>query len=741
MASRAGILGRAVVSTGATDPAPWGSPPTPVLPQWYFEAHQGSHLPLPPALQRLASSKARLLTLGDLATLWELRNEPLAKEEHDALVKMAYRIGRPPDDHVVMPEGLSADRLLQCPLRARTFNCLRRELDGHMPLGPSPLGEVTVGDLLRITNFGLVSLLDLMCVVEAAQNLGYFQEPALAHPYAQSHSALAAHAALPAQDPPEPPDPTEVAWSTATVVLQRLLTAASEISGARTLADALSGDLGGLAAKLGMADHLGEISLADLTGEPQLAHESLSALTELWESLPHVEQTILHKRILAANPLTLEELGETADLTRERIRQIEKRVESRLNHPSITGPAVNCWIGTFAVLLGRELGPITSQSTLEEQVSATFPTPDDPEKQNRAITEMARQLLQQELDYLCSDSHCLSPEARTAIKEIREHASPLADEIGLIDEAALRDCLTGEAWHEHWEALLEESGLHRLSGRLALRDTAKAKAKAALLTIGRPASKEEVGELSGLKPDRAGAQLSLLPGVVRADKHRWGLAEWVDDEYEGIPAEIIQRINEDGGSTRLSRLLEELPRMFNVTPGSVTAYAKTARFQISDGHVSLADPSSLKLRDLDDIVHGRTADGQPFWSFKVEDRYLDGYSLVGMPPEIAKALGCEPDGRVRIPVLSPAGCGPVSVGWSLSSLAGASLGYLSEPLKLLGAKGGHSVKLVLEHSGVSLKHLRSQNPVSSSMEARKEDLNSDKAKDFIERMKRRRRSL
>ena len=47
---------------------------------------------------------------------------------------------------------------------------------------------------------------------------------------------------------------------------------------------------------------------------------------------------------------------------------------------------------------------------------------------------------------------------------------------------------------------------------------------------------------------------------MRADKNRWGLAEWIDDEYEGIAAEIVQRIEEDGGATRLERLIDELPK-------------------------------------------------------------------------------------------------------------------------------------------------------------------------------------
>jgi len=685
MDSRTDIPGKVVLSIHATDLAPWGSPPTPVLPRWYFETLHSTRLPSP--LWEL-SAKTSLRTLGDLATLWEYRSRPLAKEEHDALIRLANRIARPPDYQVVIPEGLHIGLLLRCPLKVRTVNCLRRELDEHLPsplafTEPDPVGEMTVGDLLRITNFGLVSLLDLMCVIESAQSLGYFREPAVAHPYAQSPSALSAHSALPAQAAVEPPDPADIAWESTVVVLQRLLAAAAGVNGSRTLADALSSDLGGLATTLGMADHLAGIPLADLTGEPDMANESLAALSQLWESLSPTEQVILHKRMLAADPITLEELGEMADLTRERIRQIEKRIESRLNHPSITGPAVKCWIGVLAILLRRKLGPITSQSNLEERISATFPTTDDPEEHKQAVIKMARQLLQQELDYSYGDDLCLSPEARTAIKKLKEQASLLADEIGLIDNTALRNCLPDEAWQQHWEALLQQAGLQRLNGLLALRDTAKAKAKAALLAIGRPASKEEVGELSGLRPDRAGAQLSLLPGVVRADKHRWGLAEWVEDEYEGIPAEIIQRINEDGGSTRLNRLLEELPRMFGVAESSVKAYLDTPAFHVEHGWVKEAEDPTLFTHRLEDIVDGYDDNGDPYWEFEVEDRHLDGYSLHGVPGEVAVALGCGFGDKTIAMVRSPAGCSDISIIWRKTSILGPEIGRLGSALRIL----------------------------------------------------------
>ena len=123
----------------------------------------------------------------------------------------------------------------------------------------------------------------------------------------------------------------------------------------------------------------------------------------------------------------------------------------------------------------------------------------------------------------------------------------------------------------------------------------------------------------------------MIPGVARADRDRWGLVEWIDDKYEGIAAEIIQRIEEGGGATKLNRLLDELPRLFGVSKISVRAYVSTSQFVVRDGYVSVADVSSIVFRDLNDVIDGRDAAGNPYWTFVVEDRYFDGYSLTNLP--------------------------------------------------------------------------------------------------------------
>ena len=270
------------------------------------------------------------------------------------------------------------------------------------------------------------------------------------------------------------------------------------------------------------------------------------------------------------------------------------------------------------------------------------------------------------------------------LEEIRESSHRLADDVGLVDEQQIVASLPSEKWQQLWPWVRERIGLCNLYGALGFRNSAKARAKAVLLSIGRPATREEIGSVCGIEDGRVGAYLSNVSSVVRADKERWGLREWIDDEYDGIVGEIIQRIKEGGGTTTTERLLKELPNKFGVSPGSVLAYMQTPKFVIQDGWISIASTSSVQLRDLDDVIDGRDDTGAPYWIFPVEARYLDGYSVVGIPPEFARALGCAPDAGERIQIENLPDCRDLSINWRLASNTGASLGYLAEPLKILG---------------------------------------------------------
>lgn len=284
-------------------------------------------------------------------------------------------------------------------------------------------------------------------------------------------------------------------------------------------------------------------------------------------------------------------------------------------------------------------------------------------------------------------------------------ATTIADEYGLTDENELRRCLPDPSWLAHWDRIVESCGFHRICGQLATKRTRKTEVAAALMAIGRPATIAEIearleAELDG-DSFRISSVISQMDGVVRATKTEWGFEDWIDDEYEGIPAEIAQRINEDGGSTRLNRLLDEIPRQFGVAEASVWAYLNTPAFCVEYGWVSEATQADIQLGRLDDVISGRDESGDPYWTFQAFDRHLDGYSLQGVPPEVAAALGCEFGNRSIARVHSPEGVPDISIIWRKTSMHGPEVGRLGPALRALDAREDTPIRLII-HSAAEV---------------------------------------
>ncbi len=239
------------------------------------------------------------------------------------------------------------------------------------------------------------------------------------------------------------------------------------------------------------------------------------------------------------------------------------------------------------------------------------------------------------------------------------------------------------------------------------RRTQAARVAISLRELGRPATKEELAALCDLSVTRVGSLLSKLEGVLRADKNRWGLAEWIDDEYEGIPAEIMQRITEDGGSTRVTRILDELPRLFGVSEGSVRSSLASPAFRVENGWVIAVKNPVLGLGTLADVATGRDDSGYLYWIFTMYERHLRGFSVTGVPPELAVSLGCEFGQKSYIGVHTPRGVSAISVIWRKTSPTGPEIGRIAQSLKAIHAIDGDSIALVIRPDRtVSIAHRR-----------------------------------
>ena len=585
--------------------------------------------------------------------------------------------------------------------------------------GDSPL---TVEQLLRLPNFGKKSLNDLLIMLEKflkeCIRTGTPDSRQMNQRIRKSFD-VSVEPGVPTAGVSEiSPTP----WERTGKLLNPLLAAAAELHGAETLAEVLNPEFMRLASRMGVAAKIGAIRVDDVVnGTPGLASVVSSRLRLTVEATSENERTIIEHRLLRTPPKTLEEVGSLVGVTRERIRQIQARVEGKIR------AALGRELQAVAWTLKEQLDHMTPENEFERRIEELLP--DGPP----FVKRLFRQMLVTEMGYTLQEGVYLDNRTRKVIVEIDASARKLADDVGLVDEKQLIAGLPDEGWRRFWRPWLRERcGLHDLHGSLGIRDSAKARAKAALLSIGRPATRAEIAAVCGLEEHRIGGHLSNIASVARADKDRWGLKEWIDDEYDGIIGEIIQRIEEDGGVTTTDRLLKELPGQFDVSANSVRAYMQTPKFVIRDGWISMASVSSLQLRHLDDVIDGRDGNGAPYWTFTVEARFFDGYSVTGIPPEFAKALGCKPDEGESIRIANLPDCRDLSIRWPLASTTGASLGYLADPLRRLGVQPDQYVRVTIR--GIGLVDLTAEGD-------RMERAATGPADAILARMKNRRRAL
>ena len=494
-----------------------------------------------------------------------------------------HRNKLPQPSCVALPPELDRAVLRHLPFRVRTWNCLTaaRLFEGH--------SAVTVDELLRIKNFGKTSLRDLLLVVE-----DYLQtcirEPA--HAQQDTSRAQAAHDA-PSPDPRTRPDQqSDTARPTKPPdPLSQILVAVSEFHGYNTLVELFTPEVVRLASIIGVFDSLQKIDIRDMASH----HASHSAIVlhdarKLYAELSPNQRTVLDLRFLRSPRRSLVAVGVGLGVTRQRVQQIHARVMDKL------ASGFGTELQEIVAVLTAQLGPIALARDVDRKIETLFVDDGTP------IPLLVRYVIRDTMGYSRRPNGiCLNDDANDVVRQIMSDARRLSV-AGIIDQARLRDSLPDRDWLRHWPLLLKCCPFYDLFGLLSLRNSDRVRTKAALLSIGVPATREEISELCGLSVARVGSYLSSFSDIVRADKLRWGIAEWIDDEYEGIEAAIAQRIEEGGGVASTNRLIEELPRKFGVLAVSVHAYLQRPMFAVQGNHVTLAEalprPSKKRTQSL-----------------------------------------------------------------------------------------------------------------------------------------------
>ena len=545
-------------------------------------------------------------------------------------------------------------------------------------------GSLTVEDLLRMLNFDHERLLQLLLAVEEflKQQSGIAGDLQADAGCGEARRLLTERAKF-----DEVFRALSTPWETVGRALAPVLAASAELKGTTKLSDVLSPEIIRLASRMDI--QIGATDLSTLMdGAVGPISASAQRVGRALQRMSARQRLVVERRLVRSPHKTLAEVGEEVGVTRERVRQIQRNVEHRIQN------AFGSDLQLAASLLKEEQGPVVPKRHLDRRINevlAGLPA---------LVGGLIRNSLIGMMDYELIYGYYMDNQAADVVWSLRQLADECADDVGIVDKETLIAGLPSDDWRPFWPAFQHCCRFYELNGFLCLRNTTRARIKTAILSVGRPATKQEIARICGLEESQIGASLSNIESVVRADKQRWGLRGWIDDEYEGIVAEIIQRIDEDGGVTTAERLLSELPEKFGVSQHSVLTYMQTPKFVVRDGLISLAHVSTLHLRDLEDVISGRDDEGDPYWTFVVEARFFDGYSVTGVPPEFVKALGCQPDERASVQVVNLSDRWGLSLSWSLASTSGASVGYLAKPLEQLGAKPGQKVRITIKGDSI-----------------------------------------
>lgn len=410
-------------------------------------------------------------------------------------------------------------------------------------------------------------------------------------------------------------------------------------------------------------------------------------LEALLNKLDNVEKTILNERLLQQHPRTLEDIGEAHGLTRERVRQKQTELQQKIES------CIDLAAKNAATQLADDLELIDSYTKVELHVQQAIP------HTNGTVRRVLIDSMIRLAGYGYADGAVVNERVFSFVKHISTLARSMADDCGLIEREKLVEALPDKTLRQHFIWFQQQCGLHEMFGMLALRRTRKAKLKAALLRLGRPATRPELAEMCNLTNKIASAALSSIPDIVRISRTQWALRDWGLHQYRGIVEEIVDYIDREGGVAKVEPLIEEIAQRFDVKPWSVRAYMQTAKFHMREGKIRVADYNSQTKRSLTDVIHGYDDKGRPYWTFPVLERYFRGYSVVGVPFEIAEYLGCRPDNATKLKVINLVDCHNLTIQWYLASTTKASIGFVRDALERLNLTEGQHVRLTLVREG------------------------------------------
>lgn len=383
------------------------------------------------------------------------------------------------------------------------------------------------------------------------------------------------------------------------------------------------------------------------------------------------ETSILRERTFADRPLTLDALGHQLGVTRERVRQIEKKAELKLSKPLDSTP-----IGDLAAAIRTRINKVCSLNYL----LATFPALNEP-------VPSAGQSVWRLVDRLDDTFEILDGWAAVpSVDAVREQTRSIDDSefeifgVSDLSQVAFALALPEDKRGDELRAWLDYCGCEMFENYVSSRQLPIPDwADLILRSFGSPLSIEEIAER--MPVDRAVTSirnaLAEDDRFVRADRDRFALTLWGGPNYTGIRDAIEMAIDLSGGSTDLEALVQNLTTQFTVAASSVRAYAQAHPFESTGGKVRRRDGKEVFAANPSGSKRlYRVEDG---WALriKITRDHARGSGSV-LPNALAVLIGLSPGDTLGILSID----GTQSVYWTGIQPSLGSIRRLLEPSRL-----------------------------------------------------------
>ena len=653
--------------------------------------------PLAPALYRSELGKTELpngicdtlgvsrLTVADLGLeAWQLLDvHELSPESRQQVSAFLYQLPVP-EKKVVIQGGVPISWLLALPTNPRLRNALLRHFRDknqneilHVP--------TDCEEFLSIRGCGKTALVEILCVLESVE-LGFVPEK-LHHRKSAKPKVMSE-----AQFQAAIQEATAKALRASNLIggyFQDLAAWALSETDAKTVGEAISCTQYSRSSAASWRK-VTDMELADLAEIPSHPYD----IIESWVAdLPEREGYIFRNRVAQfRDSYTLQHLANDLGITRERVRQLEKRV--LLKFTSFTRKAAASPIKWRIETIKQIVGTAAPLGQVEQVLHSA-----------EGQTDYRFILLRLAGPYDIAGNWVV---LRSAVdNDPTGQVCEMADEIGFIDQDLAERELTrwglDPAYHREW--LTRTEVIRDFSGRLARWEGSIGdKLIIGLADLDRPATLDTL--LDYVQEDRSkGSAFNALSGdhrVVRVNRTEWALASWGLPEYSSIAMSIRNLVSETGGPVHIREVITRIQKTFGAAEGSIRAYSYAPMFVVESGWVSLRhDLNTFKYPNASPrTARGVFALGPSRVSLLIE---VNEDLLRGSGRSIPLVVGA----MLQVPInqeltFSNEWGVSISVTYPETSLSGPAIGSVRSLAESVGARLGQYLTVTLDRCDMSV---------------------------------------